>query len=431
METHGLTEVVVRLVMQLSIILAFAKLAGEFTEKVLKQPGVLGELAIGIIIGPYALGSHIKIPVIGPLFPIHSAGEFSNIPISPELYSIAQIAVIILLFVAGVETDLESFLKYAKPATIMAMGGVIVPFVLGDFVTVLMGFADSFLHPTALFMGAALTATSVGITARVLSDIKKLNTPEGVTILAGAVVDDVLGILVLAIVVSISSTGAVSLGSVSLITLKAVGFWIGLMVVGILSANFVAKVLSKFKGSGAWIAITMAIVFFFSALAELFGLAMIIGAYAIGLSLSKTDIRDELVENLMPIYHAFVPIFFVVMGMLVDVRAIIPVIVFGTVLTIVAIFGKVFGCGIPVLGLGFNTMGAWRVGFGMLPRGEVALIIAGVAITKGVISTDMYGVAVLMTMVTTLMAPIILVPLFKKGKSGIKEKVKVKSVEKN
>jgi len=418
-----LTQLVVKLVFQFSIILFAAKIAGEFTERILKQPGVLGELAIGILIGPYALGSKISIPTIGILFPLNEGGV-AQIPISPELYSIAQIAVIVLLFVAGVETDLQAFLRYARPATLVAVGGVVFPFVFGDVATVLLGFADRFMDPVALFMGAALTATSVGITARVLSDLNKLNTPEGVTILAGAVVDDVLGILILAIVVSIGVTGAVSLGKISLITLKAVGFWIILMTVGILTADYIAKILKIFKASGAWLTLAFALGLLFSAIAEMFGLAMIIGAYAIGLSLSKTDIRDELVKNLMPLYHAVVPVFFVVMGMLVDLRAVTHALLFGIILTLLAILGKVAGCGIPALAVGFNKLGSWRIGFGMLPRGEVALIIAGVAITKGVIKPDMYGVAVLMTMVTTLMAPVVLVPLFKKKKSGLRVKKK-------
>ncbi len=418
MESHGITEILIRLVFQVSVILAAAKVASEVSERYLKQPGVLGELAIGILIGPYALGRLIHLPVIGPLFPL--ASQHSNIPISPELYSLSQIAVILLLFIAGLHTDLQQFLRFARQATVIALGGVIFPFLLGDLTTVWFGFADHFLHPTALFMGAALTATSVGITARVLADIKKLNTPEGVTILAGAVVDDVLGILVLAIVVAIGVQGKVSWGSIGWISLKAAGFWIVLMVVGILSAERVMKALRWFRSTGATLALVVAIAFFFSALAELFGLAMIIGAYAVGLSLSKTEEASELVEQLEPVYQIFVPIFFVVMGMMVDLGSVVHALAFGAVLTIMAILGKVLGCGLPALGVGFNRLGSLRIGIGMLPRGEVALIVAGVAIAKGTIQSDMYGVAVMMTMITTLMAPIFLVPLFKNPVSGLR-----------
>ncbi len=418
MESHGITELLIRLIFQISVILAAAKIAGEVAERYLKQPGVLGELAIGIVIGPYAFGKYIHLPVIGPLFP--NLASHSTIPISPELYSLAQIAVILLLFIAGLHTDLEQFLRYARQATLIAVGGVILPFVFGDVLTVVFGFADGFMHPTALFMGAAMTATSVGITARVLADIRRLNTPEGVTILAGAVVDDVLGILILAIVVAIGIQGNVSWGSIGLITLKAVGFWVVLLVVGILTAEKIMAVFNWFKSPGAVLSLVVSIAFFFSAMAELFGLAMIIGAYAVGLALSKTEESSDLVHQLEPVYQIFVPIFFVVMGMMVDLGSVAHAIAFGTALTFLAIIGKVLGCGIPALSVGFNRLGAARIGIGMLPRGEVALIVAGVAITKGTIKSDMYGVAVLMTMVTTLMAPILLVPLFKKESSGLR-----------
>ncbi len=414
-----LTARIVLLVLQLSVILFLAKIFGELTERFLKQPSVLGELLIGIVIGPYALGSHIKIPHFGVLFP-NPQGGLERVPLSPELYAMAQIAVIILLFVAGLETDLKAFLRYARPATLIATGGVIFPFILGDLTVVFMGYGKGFMDPHALFMGAALTATSVGITARILSDMGKLNTPEGVTILAGAVVDDVLGILVLAIVVSIGTTGAVSFGEVSWIAVRAFGIWVILMVVGILTANWVVKTIRLFRTEGAWIALVFALGLFYAAIAEAFGLAMIIGAYAIGLSLSKTKMAEEMREHFISIYHALVPIFFVVMGMLVNLKATTSAIMLGVVLTLVAILGKVLGCGLPALMVGFNSLGGARIGIGMLPRGEVALIVAGIAITAGVISPEMYGVAVLMTMITTLMAPILLVPLFKKKGTGLK-----------
>lgn len=419
MEEKSLTELVVHLVMQLSVIIAFAKLAGELTERYLNQPSVLGELAIGIVIGPYALGSLLHIPGLGPLFPVPHGAE-AGVPISPELYSIAQIAVILLLFIAGLETDLEQFLRYARPATIVALGGVILPFLFGDLLTVWMGFADSFMHPTALFMGAALTATSVGITARVLSDMGRLNTEEGVTILAGAVVDDVLGILILAVVVSVASTGAVSAGKIALIGLKALGFWIALLAVGLLTADKIARFLKKLSSAGAWLAVAVGICFFFSALSEMFGLAMIIGAYAVGLAFSKTELKEELIEQLMGVYYVFIPIFFVVMGMMVNVGATLHALGFGLLITLAAIVGKVVGCGLPALTVGFNPLGAYRIGIGMLPRGEVALIVAGIAIARGAIPQEMYGVAILMTMVTTLMAPIFLVPAFRNPRSGLR-----------
>ncbi len=419
---NGITILLTRLVFQLFVIIFLAKVISEIFERYLKQPGVLGELAIGMAIGPYALGGVISLPVIGVLFGGAHGAEASNIPVSTELYAIAQIAAVILLFVAGLETDLKQFIRYGGPAAIIAIGGVIAPFVLGAWATVLFGLADSFKDPLALFMGAIMTATSVGITARVLRDIGRLDTPEGVTILGGAVVDDVLGILVLAIVVSMSQSGSFSMSKLGFIAIKAVGFWLGLTVIGILLSKKIASFLSKFQTGGAAVGLALALAFFASALAEMFGLAMIIGAYSMGLALSDSPIAETLQERLAPLYHALVPVFFVVMGMLVDFAAMKPLLIFGLVISGLAVVSKLFGCGIPALGVGFNMRGAFRIGIGMLPRGEVALIVAGVGLATGVIESDVFGVSILMTLITTIIAPIILVPAFKKGGEGKRHK---------
>ncbi len=406
------------------MVLAAAKVGGEICERYLKQPGVLGELIAGMIIGPYVLGSRIPIPGLGTLFTAPQPGV--SIPVSNELYALGQIAVIILLFMAGLETDFKQFFKYAGPATVIAIGGVVVPFVLGVLATVIfVPEVTHFAQPEALFIGATMVATSVGITARILSDIKKLDTPEGVTILAGAVVDDVLGILVLAIVVGISrGEGGVSGKEIAFITFKAVGVWIAIMGLGLLFSKQIEKLINWFKSDGASLALGLAFCFLASGIAELCGLAAIIGSYAMGLALSDRKISNKLVKSLEPVFYFLVPVFFVVMGMLVDFGSMSQDILFGVVLSILAVISKVFGCGLPSLGVGFNRRGAIRIGIGMLPRGEVALIVAGVGLANGVIPTDMFGVAVMMTMVTTLLAPIFLVPLFEKGGSGLKNKNK-------
>lgn len=410
-----------KLVFQLAIIIFVAKMASELCERYLKQPGVLGELAAGMVIGPYALGGIISFPVIGVLFGGAHGAATSNIPVTTELYAIAQIAAVILLFVAGLETDLKQFLRYGGPAAIIALGGLIIPFLLGAWASVLFGVAENFTDPVALFMGAIMTATSVGITARVLKDIGKLDTPEGVTILGAAVVDDVLGILILAIVVSMAQSGSFEMGKLGMIALKAIGFWLGLTVTGILLSKKIAKFIMSIRSGGATVALALALAFLASALAEMFGLAMIIGAYSMGLALSDSPIAEMLEEKLAPVYHAFVPVFFVVMGMLVDFKAMGHLLVFGLVISGFAVVSKVFGCGIPALGVGFNRRGAFRIGMGMLPRGEVALIIAGVGLSTGVIGRDIFGVSIMMTLITTILAPIILVPAFRKGGSGRKK----------
>jgi len=429
--SHNLLHAITMLMLQIAVILLVAKVGGELFERFLGQPGVLGELIGGVIISPYALGGMISIPGVGALFETVRLSDIlaaspiqPDFAVTPELWAIAQMAAIVLLFMAGLETDLKQFLRYAGPATAVAMGGVITPFFLGALATWwFVPGIESMWDPTALFMGAVMVATSVGITARVLSDINRLDTSEGVTILAGAVIDDVLGILVLAIVNAIAVVelmgGTLDVETIIGIAVKAVLFWLGLTGIGILASRQVERFLVWFKTKGATFGLGLALAFACAATAELFGLAMIIGAYSIGLAMSNTKVSYFLEESLASVYNFVVPIFFVVMGMMVDFRQMLPLLwPYGVVISFFAVISKVLGCGIPALFVGFNMRGATRVGLGMLPRGEVALIIAGVGIANGVIQTDMFGVAILLTLVTTLMAPPALVPAFQIGGPG-------------
>ena len=416
------TEAVTRLVFQLAVILAAAKVSGEAFERFLKMPAVLGELAAGILIGPFALGG-LDFPAVGVLFEhaAEAAGhEGFSIPVSDSLWSIAQVGSIVLLFLAGLETDLGQFLRYARPATVVALGGVAFPFVFGVVLTVAFGYADDFTDVKALFVGALLTATSIGITVRVLGDLRRLGTPEGVTILGAAVLDDVVGILILTIVVGLGDTGELSVGSVGTVAIKTLGFWIALTGIGILLSRQISTLLLKFQVSGAALALALALALLAAGLAESFGLAMIIGAFSIGLALSGTELAHRLDEPLRAVYAALVPIFFVVMGMLVDVSSLGGVWGFGLVITAFAVLGKVGGSGLPALLVGFNRRGAWRVGVGMLPRGEVALIMAGIGISSGVLGQDLYGVAIMMTVATTALAPPILALSFRSESPGIR-----------
>ena len=415
-------EEITRLVFQLAIILAAAKVGGEVSQRFLKTPPVLGELAAGIIIGPFALGG-VDFPGVGPLFEHlaeEAGGEGAAIPVSSELWAIAQVGSIVLLFAAGLETDLRQFLRYARPATLVAAGGVLAPFVFGVGLTVAFGYADDLTDGPALFVGAVLTATSIGITVRVLGDIRGLGTPEGVTILGAAVLDDVLGILILTIVLGLTSTGELSATSVGFVAFKTIGFWLALTGIGILLSRHISKAFDKFQVTGSALALSLALAFLAAGAAESFGLAMIIGAFSIGLALSGTDLAHNLDEPLRAVYAALVPIFFVVMGMLVDVTVLGGIWQFGLVLTAFAVIGKVAGSGLPALLVGFNRQGAWRIGIGMLPRGEVALIMAGIGISEGVLSADLYGVAILMTIITTAVAPPILSLSFRSGRSGMR-----------
>jgi len=420
--------VVAELILLLSIILVAAKVGGEISERYLKIPPVLGELGAGILISPFLLGG-IHWFGGGAVFELpHDAA--AGMPVEPQLFFIAQLAAIVLLFEAGLETDRDQFMKYVRPATAVAVGGVILPFVMGFGATVMLGFASmdsiSAMVP-ALFVGAIMTATSVGITARVLADIRKLDSPEGVTVLAGAVVDDVLGIIILAIVVGIADEGEVTAGSIGLIFLKAVGFWLGLLVIGSLVSKHISRAVLWFKSAGGALVLALALAFIASAVAEIyFGLAMIIGAYTMGLALSSTELKHQVEGSMRSVNNFLVPIFFVVIGMQVDFTAfgagdtsLVSAIIFAVVLTVFAVISKLVGSGVPALFVGFNRIGATRIALGMLPRGEVALIIAGIGLTSGVIGQDIFGVAIVMTIITTVVAPVFLIPAFKGG-SGLK-----------
>lgn len=420
MEGAESTHLVAHLVLQVALILVAAKLGAELFERVLHQPAVLGELLAGVVIGPYALGG-INLPLLGRLFaPAVGPAGIAAIPVSNELWALAQLGAVILLFYTGLETDFGLFVRYGSRAFVIAMGGLIVPFALGDLATVWFGLAPHPLAPVALFVGTILAATSVGITARVLGDIRKLATPEGVSVLAAAVIDDVLGIVLLAIVVSMGQGGGTSPGALAVIAAKAFGFWLVLLAVSVALSGWLTRVLLAFRSEGAALVLALALAFLAGVLAEGFGLAMIIGSYTMGLALSRTRLLEVIGEHVEAVHHFLVPIFFVVMGMLVNFGAMAPLLLFGVVVSVLAILGKVLGCGLPALAVGFNTLGATRIGLGMLPRGEVALIVAGVGISQGVIGPDIFGVSVLMTLVTTVLAPMALVPAFSRGGPGLR-----------
>lgn len=397
------------LVIQVGIVLFAVKLGGILAQK-LKIPTVLGELSAGILIGPFALGG-LALPgfpqgLFGSLVPA------MDIPVSPELYGIATIASIILLFVSGLETDLRLFIKYSLAGGLVGIGGVILAFAGGAmFGVVVLG--GSFMDPRNLFFGIMSTATSVGITARILSDRKKMDSPEGVTILAAAVFDDVLGIVVLAVVLGIASattmggSAGIAWSKVGIIAAKAFGIWLGATVVGLVFSKRIAGFLKSFKHASAYSILALGLALVVSGFFEKEGLAMIIGAYVMGLSLSKTDISHIIIEKIHVLYEFFVPIFFAVMGMLVDVRQFAsPVVLFGGLaFTVLGIATKLVGCGVPALFAGFNARGALRIGAGMIPRGEVALIIAGIGVSGGILDAGSFGIAIMMTLLTTLIAP--------------------------
>ncbi len=410
-----MTHYITVLIIQLAVLITAAMLLGHSFERFLKLPRVLGELIAGMLVGPFGLG-RIYLPPLGQvLFPLDTGNP---LPVSVELYGIAILASVILLFLSGLETDLPTFLRFSGVGSAVGIGGVIVSFVLGNTAAVmLLPGVDSFMDPAALFLGTLATATSVGITARILSEQRKMSTPEGVTILAAAVLDDVIGIVLLAIVVALVrvDTGIVDWRQIGLVAAKAFGFWIGSTVIGILVAPRLVKGLKKIGSMEEIAGISLGLGLLLAGLAETAGLAMVIGAYVMGLSLSRTDVADQIRDRLQGLYTYLVPVFFAVMGLMVDFQALGPILVFGLIFAATTIVGKLIGCGLPALVLGFNVRGAFRIGAGMLPRGEVTLIMAGIGLSSGAIGPDLFGVAIMTLLVSSIVAPPLLIGSFRGG----------------
>ncbi|OVE74994.1 hypothetical protein BVX97_06030 [bacterium E08(2017)] len=417
------------LAIQLGVIIFAARLGSILFEK-MKLPGVLGELCSGILIGPYLLGG---IPMIGlehGLFPVFLEGQ----PIWPELYGITVVASIVLLFMVGLETDIRLFMRYSLAGSMVGIGGVTVSFLMGNLGAVfllrtLFHQDANFFTPACLLLGVISTATSVGITARVLSKKDKLDSPEGVTILAGAVVDDVLGIIMLAICLGVISSsqesGNINWGNIGIIAAKAVGIWLTATIVGLAASQRISILLKWFKDKSLIAVMALGLALILAGLFEEAKLAMIIGAYVMGLALARADINYVIREKIDPIHAFLVPVFFCVMGMMVNVKLLLSaeVIMFGLAFTMIGITAKVIGCAVPALFCNFSSIGALRVGCGMLPRGEVTLIIAGVGLANGYVSSELFGSVVFMTLFTTIVAPIVLVKLFDNPAEGLRKPV--------
>ncbi len=427
------------LAIQLGIIIIMSRFCGRLAEKV-KIPSVLGELLSGIIIGPYVIGGiHLPVEFLqNGLFPLQ---EGSAIPVSESLYSIATLGSIVLLFMSGLETDLKMFFRYSVAGTLVGLGGVVFSFGLGDMLGMILIDGNSgFMDPRCLFLGILSTATSVGITARILSEKKTIDSPEGTTILAAAVIDDVLGIICLAVVmglvVSSGSSEGTEWAKIGMIAAKCIFIWLGFTALGIIFSHQIAKFLKCFRPAATFSMLAFAFALILAGVFEQFGLAMIVGAYVMGLALSGTDIAFSIQRALHGVYDFIVPVFFVVMGMLVDVKVFAEpdVLWFGILYSAIAIAAKIIGCALPALFMNFNMLGACRIGMGMIPRGEVALIIAGIGATTmmtvngsavPVINNDLFGVAVIMTLLTTLVAPPALSAVLSIKKRGVRHEVAV------
>ncbi|MCK5085587.1 cation:proton antiporter [Candidatus Parcubacteria bacterium] len=390
-QNSGHSDPIAPVLIGLIIILLAAKIGGELFEKI-NQPAVLGELILGILIGNIVLFS-------GGIY------DFNHLFQSEAIDIMARLGVMILLFQVGLESNIRDMMKVGISSFLVAIIGVAVPMILGYYVS-------SWIIPEAgfnthLFIGATLTATSVGITARVLKDLGKLKTPEAKIILGGAVIDDVLGLIILSIVSGIIISGTVSVGAVMQTSLISISFLFGSIVIGLWLSPKIGKWVSGMKVEGMKIVTAFLFLFLMSYIADLVGLATIVGAFAAGLVLDDVyfkNKREHHIEVLVkPLYCIFVPIFFVLMGIQVKLDAFLDpkIILIAIGITAVSIIGK------QACGLGVRCPGASKltVGIGMISRGEVGLIFAGVGRELGVISDSLFGAIIIMVIFTTLVTP--------------------------
>lgn len=423
-----ITELVAELVLQLGIILVAVRLFGQ-TAKKIGIPSVLGELLAGVLIGPYALGG-ITLPGFpSGIFPLALTDQHT-LAVSLELYAFATVASIVLLFVSGLETNLSLFLRYSFAGGIIGVSGALLSFTVGTLCGVFV-FKASFFDPHCLFLGVIATTTSVGISARTLSERKKMDSPEGVTILTASVFDDVIWIILLAVVLGIvsvmsgNSGGGLSAQMVLLMAGKVFGIWLGVTALFLICSKLLASFLKIFKNTFDFSVLALGLALILAGILEKQGLALIIGAYIAGLSLSKTDIAAIILERTKGLYEFFVPVFFAVMGMMVNIREVItpPVLIFGTIYTLAVIMSKIIGAGSPALLLGFNRIGALRIGTGMIPRGEGALITCGIGLATGVLDIHHFSGAVLMIFLTIVASPPLLGMMLKSPRQGTRKPV--------
>jgi Kef-type K+ transport system membrane component KefB len=411
------TEIYFKFILSFGLILLVARLGGAIAERFLKQPAVIGELLAGIIISPFLLGQFLfaNDPVIMNFALID--GVFSQngehlIGFAP-MEIISQIAVVVLLFVAGLETNVTSFIKNSFTGAMVAIGGVVVPFALGVF-SAMYFFPD--LHMAGwLFIGAILTATSIGITVRILMDMGKLSSREGTIILVAAVVDDIIGLVILSVVISMAQSGSVN--ALSAVTTGVIGFavWLGILLLGVYGHKYISKyILTPFKSSGTMPVMALIVGLIVSYLVTLVDLHPVVGAYVAGLMFASTMEKEEILHQTRPIMLFIAPFFFAYLGMQVDLREVWAVIVPALVIVVLAIVGKIVGCYFPARFVGKTSHnGAMIVGVGMVPRGEVGLIVAGAGLIAGAITRDLFGIAVAVSILTTLVMPVMIKPFFK------------------
>ncbi len=387
-------------VFQMSLLL-FVALAGYLVASRINQSAVIGLILVGIVVGPSALGL---------------------ITYSDFVAGLANLGAVILLFVIGLEFKVQDIVGIRNG--VIAAVGVIIPWIGGYGLSVAFGLSTS----SAIFIGTALTATSIAITANVLREMGKLQTKAAKAIIGAAVIDDVLSLLALSVSSEVVG-GVFSPEGIGLVLIKAIAFIVLAGAFGIFVVSRYIEKLDKTRFAKRYpeflFIFAMMMAFFYAMIAELTGLSAIVGAFIAGVSFEGVQLMHgrDIKEGAEYLQIIFASIFFVSLGVLADLRQLTPeIIIFLAALIVVAIVTKLVGCGVPAKLMGMSTKDSLIVGFGMAPRGEVAMIVALIGLQQGIIDQNIYVALVLMSLVTTIITPIVYRNWFFKGKSGVTDK---------
>ena len=375
------------------ILLFAAKLMAELFLR-LKLPIVLGELIAGMVVGPFALGG------------LEIIDGKQLLQINDEIRVLGEMGAIVILFMAGLEMTPKEFLKGGKAAFVVGTLGVVIPFFAGLAVFQLFGFDVL----QSMLIATALTATSIAISIQVLNEFGKIKTPEARLIIGAAIVDDILAIAVLSVVTSMAgSEGGVDnidITEITITILKVLGFFAIMLVVAVV---VIPKIITPrlWKAKGSVEGIATAAFFGAAALAGSIGLSPIVGAFAVGMALSTTKVFEKIENYIGKIGLIFAPLFFAIIGAQVDLRAVdLNILILSGAIIVVAVTTKLFGCGLPAMYFLKSKQKGLRVGIGMISRGEVGLIVAGVGVTAGVLTSEVYSTIIIMVVVTTIITPI-------------------------
>jgi Kef-type K+ transport system membrane component KefB len=388
------------IVLSLGVLLFAAKIFAELFAR-LKLPIVLGELVAGMIVGPFAFGGL-------PLF----NGE-PIVVLDETLKHIGEISAIVILFIAGLEITPREFLRGGAASFTVGSLGVIVPFFVGYYVFTLFGLEAL----ESVLVATALTATSIAISVQVLSELGKMQTKEARLILGAAIVDDILAIAALSVVTTMVQTGntAPDILEITFLILKILGLFVVLLVGAVILVPRILHVERLWRSEGSVEGITTAAFFGAAGIAAFVGLSPIVGAFSVGMAVASTRVIKQIGEYVSKLEIIFAPLFFAIIGAQVDLTGInINVLYLAGLIVAIAIITKLIGCGIPSMIFLKDKSKAMKVGMGMISRGEVGLIIAGVGVSSGVLASDIYTSIIIMVAATTIITPIWLKIMYKK-----------------